>query len=148
MLYPYKQKLYTLNSNLIMKKIFYWLPRLIASVILLQTLYFKFGAHPESVHLFTQLGVEPYGRIGTGIIELILAILLLIPKTSLYGAIGTVGVMIGAIFSHFLVLGVNIGDGGTLFILAIVVLISALIVLYQEKEGLFKLKNKFLPSLL
>lgn len=129
-----------------MKKIIYWLPRLIASIILLQTLYFKFGAAPESVHIFTQLGIEPYGRIGTGFIELILAILLLIPKTSLYGAIGAVGVMIGAIFSHLLVLGINLNDGGSLFFLAIVVLISALITISQERKELLYLKNKFLLS--
>ncbi len=129
-----------------MKKLFFWLPRLIAAVILLQTLYFKFGAAPESVHIFTELGVEPYGRIGTGIIELILAILLLIPKTSFYAAIGTLGVMAGAIFSHLLVLGINVNDGGNLFMLAIIVTICSLIVIYQEREQLLSLKNKFFPA--
>ena len=130
-----------------MKKIIFWLPRLVAAIILLQTLFFKFSAAPESVHIFTELGVEPYGRIGTGIIELILAILLLIPKTSFYAAVGTLGVMAGAIFSHLLVLGINVNDGGNLFILAIIVTISSLIVIYQEREHIVELKNKFLPSL-
>ncbi len=129
-----------------MKKLIYWLPRIIAALILLQTLYFKFGAAPESVHIFTELGIEPYGRIGTGIIELILAILLLIPKTSFYAAIGTLGVMTGALFSHLLVLGINVNDGGNLFALAIIVTICSLIVIYQEREQLLILKNRFFPS--
>ena len=64
-----------------------WLLRIIAAVILLQTLYFKFSGHPESVELFTQLGVEPWGRIATGIIELIAGALLIIPATAFIGAL-------------------------------------------------------------
>uniref|UniRef100_UPI00403F60F9 DoxX family protein n=1 Tax=Bernardetia sp. ABR2-2B TaxID=3127472 RepID=UPI00403F60F9 len=106
-------------------------------------MFFKFGAAPESVHIFTRLGIEPYGRIGTGIIELILTILLLVPKTSLYGAIGTLGVMAGAIFSHLLVLGINVNDGGNLFGLAIIVTISALTIVFQEKSTYSSLKTSF-----
>ena len=65
-----------------LKNILSWLFRIAAAIILLQTLYFKFTAHPESVELFTKLGVEPWGRIGTGIIELITGLLLLIPATA------------------------------------------------------------------
>lgn len=126
-----------------MKKLIFWLPRLLAAIILLQTLFFKFSAAPESVHIFTELGVEPFGRIGAGVIELILAILLLIPKTSFYAAIGTLGVMIGAIFSHLLVLGINLNDGGSLFALAIIVTICSLFVISQEKEQIIELKSRF-----
>jgi len=120
-------------------KIFIWILRLVAAGILLQTLYFKFGAHPESVDLFTQLGVEPWGRIGTGIIELLAGILLLIPSYSRFGAIISIGLMIGAIGSHILVLGIaHAGDGGTLFFMAIIVLICALILSFLEKDQLFK----------
>jgi len=115
-----------------------WLLRIVAAVILLQTLYFKFTAQPESVILFSKLGVEPWGRIGTGIIELIASILLLIPRTKIIGAFLGVGLMGGAILSHLLVIGIESqGDGGQLFILAIVVLICCCILLVMHrKEGI------------
>ena len=95
------------------KNIISWLFRIAAAVILLQTLYFKFTAQPESVELFTKLGVEPWGRIGTGIIELIASILLLIPSTVFIGALLGMGLMAGAIASHLLVIGIESqGDGG------------------------------------
>jgi putative oxidoreductase len=109
------------------KTILSWILRLIAAVILLQTLYFKFTGHPESVELFTKLGVEPWGRIGTGIIELVASILLLVPATVFIGALLGVGLMAGAIVSHLTVIGIESkGDGGQLFYLAITVLFAAL----------------------
>ena len=88
-------------------KIVSWVLRILASVILLQTLYFKFTAHPESVELFTKLGVEPWGRIGTGILELITGILLLIPATAFVGGLLGMGLMLCAIASHILVIGIE-----------------------------------------
>lgn len=117
------------------KTILSWLLRLIAAVILLQTLYFKFTGHPESVELFTKLGVEPWGRIGTGIIELIASILLLLPATVFIGAFLGVGLMAGAIVSHLTVIGIESkGDGGQLFYLAITVLFCCLIIMLLHKE--------------
>ena len=124
------------------KKIISWLLRITAAVILLQTLYFKFTGHPESVELFTKLGVEPWGRIGTGIIELITGILLLIPSTVFVGAFLGVGLMAGAILSHLTVIGIESkGDGGQLFMLAIVVFVSCLLLMVLHKgegQGLYK----------
>lgn len=103
-------------------KIASWLLRIVAAVILLQTLYFKFTAQPESVELFTKLGVEPWGRISTGVIELIAGILLLVPATIFMGAVLSIGLMSGAIVSHLTVIGIQSkGDGGQLFMLAIIV---------------------------
>ncbi|MEL6867255.1 MAG: DoxX family protein [Bacteroidota bacterium] len=108
--------------------------RIIPAVILLQTLFFKFTAAPESVAIFTQLGAEPYGRIGSGVIELIAAILLFIPRYAWLGAAVAFGTISGAILSHLFVLGIEVdGDGGTLFMLAIVVFITSAIVLWQER---------------
>jgi uncharacterized membrane protein YphA (DoxX/SURF4 family) len=76
--------------------------RLIVAVILLQTLYFKFGGHPEAVHLFTTLGAEPWGRIGLGVIELIVAIGLLVPKKQILASFAALGIMAGAIGAHLL----------------------------------------------
>lgn len=115
-----------------------WLFRIAAAVILFQTLYFKFTGHPESVDLFTKLGVEPWGRIGTGVIELIAGVLLLIPSTVIFGAVLGIGLMGGAILSHLLVIGIESkGDGGQLFILAFVTLVCCSITAYIfRKEGL------------
>lgn len=129
------------------KNIFSWILRIIAAAILLQTLYFKFSGHPESVELFTKLGVEPWGRIGTGIIELITGILLLIPATAFIGALLGVGLMAGAILSHLTVIGIESkGDGGQLFIMAIIVLASCLLILLLQKKQGMDLYIKFIKQ--
>lgn len=121
-----------------------WVSRIIAAVILLQTLFFKFTAAPESVELFTTLGMEPIGRIGTGVIELIAGILLLVPRTAWAGAIISLGVISGAIFSHLTILGINYnGDGGALFTMAAIVFVTSAVALWLERESIPFL-NKFL----
>lgn len=113
--------------------------RLIAAIILLQTLYFKFSAAPESVYIFSTLGIEPVGRIGSGVAELIAAILLLIPRTAWLGAGLSWGMMSGAIFSHLTKLGIAVqGDGGFLFALAIVVWVACLGILWLQREEVKK----------
>lgn len=117
------------------KPIFLWIVKLVAVVILVQTLFFKFTGAAESVFIFKTLGVEPLGRIGSGVVELIASILILIPRTSLIGAIMAMGTMLGAIFSHIFVLGIVVmDDGGTLFTLAIITLICCLILVYNQKD--------------
>lgn len=117
-----------------------WVLRIIASVILLQTLYFKFTGAPESVYIFSALGAEPYGRIGSGIAELIVVILILIPKTTWLGALGGVGVMTGAVLSHLFVLGIEVeNDGGLLFALALITLLCCLILLYLNRNTIINL---------
>ncbi|TDW47005.1 hypothetical protein EV144_10521 [Flavobacterium sp. 270] len=117
-----------------------WVLRIIASVILLQTLYFKFTGAPESVYVFSALGAEPYGRIGSGIAELIVVILILIPKTTWLGALGGVGVMTGAVLSHLFVLGIEVeNDGGLLFALALITLLCCLILLYLNRNIIINL---------
>lgn len=117
-----------------------WILRLLASVILLQTLYFKFTAALESVYIFRSLGIEPYGRIGSGIAELIVVILILIPKTTWLGALGGSGVMIGAILSHLFVLGIEVqSDGGLLFFLAVITFLCCLILLYRDRNIIINL---------
>ena len=103
-----------------------WLLRIIAAAILLQTLFFKFTAAPESVYIFTKVGAEPWGRIGSGIVELIAAILLLAPRFTWLGSLLAVGGMSGAILSHLTILGIEVrGDKGLLFGLAVFVFIAA-----------------------
>jgi uncharacterized membrane protein YphA (DoxX/SURF4 family) len=103
-----------------------WALRVIASLILLQTLFFKFTAAPESVYIFTKVGAEPWGRITSGVVELIAAVLLLTPRFTWLGSVLALGVMAGAILSHLTILGVEVqGDKGLLFVLAVIVFISS-----------------------
>lgn len=124
----------------------YYLERsaaIIAAVILIQTLYFKFTAHPDSVSIFTSIGGEPYLRIGSGIVELIISLLLLYPKTSLLGAILGIAVMIGAIGQHVFVLGIEVNnDGGSLFALALTTLFCCVIILFTKRKDLINLLFK------
>ncbi len=115
--------------------------KIIVAVILLQTLFFKFTASDESVYIFSKLGVEPYGRIGSGIIELIASILLFIDKMKFYGAFIAMGTMLGAILGHVLVLGIEVNnDHGTLFALALVTFVSSSILVYRYRKDI-----NFLP---
>ena len=116
------------------KNILFFL-RLIVAVILLQTLYYKFGGHEDSIYIFTTLGLEPYGRIGIGVMELIASILILLKRTSWAGALLTVGLMAGAIFSHLTQLGIEVkGDGGQLFYMAVGTWVLSLFVLLSERK--------------
>lgn len=109
----------------------------VTAILFLQTLYFKFTGHPESVALFTKLGVEPWGRWATGIIELIASVLIVIRSTSSLGAFIGVGLMTGAIASHLFIIGIDTnGDGGTLFTFAIAAFVCSLIILINRLDEL------------
>ena len=116
-------------------KLIDWGFRIIAAGILIQTLFYKFSAHPDSVLLFSSLGVEPAGRIGLGVIELIVAILLVVPETLKYGIVLGLSIMAGAIGSHLFVLGIEFNDdGGRLFFLALVTTVSLLVLAYRHRS--------------
>lgn len=109
--------------------------RVIGAIILLQTLYFKFMASPESVYIFSTVGMEPWGRISVGILELIAASLLVISATAWLGGILAFGLMAGALLMHVTKLGISIqGDGGYLFFLALVVTLCSLYVMIRNKD--------------
>ncbi|MBY0433153.1 MAG: DoxX family protein [Cyclobacteriaceae bacterium] len=124
------------------KSILYWAARIVAAIIMLQTLYFKFTAAPESVYIFTTVGMEPWGRIGVGVMELIASELLLVTTTAWLGAGLALGLMTGAIGMHVTLLGIDVqGDGGYLFFLALAVATCSVVVLihdYQKVEKLVK----------
>ncbi len=125
------------------KIIFVWVLRLISVYILLQTLRFKFGADPESVYIFTKVGMEPWGRIGSGVVELIASILLLIPRTTAFGALMAIGTMTGAIFFHLTSLGIEVmGDHGQLFFMGITVWLCCATLLFIYRDQLLKYINK------
>lgn len=118
-----------------MKKLSF-IARLVAALIMLQTLYFKFTAHPDSVYIFTRIGMEPWGRWVIGSAELVASILLFVPKLRWLGAVLGANLMIGALFFHVAILGIEVNnDGGTLFMLALATLICCsieLIINYRK----------------
>ncbi len=124
-------------TNSKIKTIFTWALRVVAALILLQTLFFKFTGAPESVYIFTRVGLEPWGRIGSGVAELIAAILILLPPTTWLGAGLALAVMVGAIFSHLTILGIAVmDDGGLLFGLALAVAVCSAVLLFLQRRRL------------
>ena len=120
-----------------MKKHIPLILRIVIAVILIQTLRFKFTAHEDSIYIFETIGLEPYGRIGIGILELIASILLLIPKTVWAGALLTLGLIGGAIMMHLTQLGIEVqNDGGVLFVTAVVTFILAGVILYIYRKDI------------
>ncbi|GAB4253524.1 MAG: DoxX family protein [Saprospiraceae bacterium] len=125
-----------------MKKLLSLVLRVIVAAIFLQTLYFKFTGAPESVYIFTTLGAEPAGRILSGILELVCAVLLLYRPTMIYGALGSLGVISGALLSHLFVLGTEVmDDGGLLFGLALTVFLCSLALIIMHKSELFRIQS-------
>ena len=116
-----------------------WILRLLAAVIMLQTLYFKFTAHPQSVHLFTELGMEPWGRVGTGVFELIASIFILYPRTTGLGALIGAGLMAGAIFFHLTKLGIKFDGDYVLFAYALVAFIACVLLVWIYRSQIFRL---------
>ena len=111
-----------------------WIFQLIAAAILSQTLFFKFTGAEESKHIFTVLGVEPWGRIGSGMVELVAVALLVTNRYAVHGALLSLGVMSGALLGHLTRLGVVVqDDGGLLFALAVTVFGASAIVVWLRR---------------
>ena len=120
-----------------MKKYLPLVIRLIIAVLLIQTLFYKFTAHEDSVYIFEKAGLGDAGRIGSGIAELIAAILILIPRTIWIGATLTMGIIAGAILTHLTKIGIEVnGDGGTLFFMAIFIFILSSITLFLHRKDI------------
>ena len=118
-----------------MKRFFFLFLRIIIALILIQTLRYKFLAHPDSVFIFTQAGLEPEGRIIIGFLELIAAFLIIFPRTVWLGAGLTLGIISGAIFLHLTKIGIEVqGDGGALFYTAILIFVLSAIILWHERK--------------
>lgn len=113
-----------------------WILQITVAVILFQTLFFKFSGAEESVYIFSTLGVEPWGRIASGAIELVVVGLILFPPTAAIGALLALGVITGALASHA-ILGIEVrGDGGLLFALAVTVFVASAVVVYLRRGEL------------
>jgi len=124
-----------------------WLIRLTAAGILLQTLFFKFTGAPESIYIFTKVGLEPWGRYGSGVVELIAALLLLSSRRCWIGSLLALGVMGGAIMSHLTVLGIVVqNDGGLLFGLALTVAMCSVFTLVLHRHDIPLVSRLFKPE--
>lgn len=126
-----------------MKNIWIWILRLVAAAIMLQTLYFKFTGHEQSVKLFTQIGIEPWGRIAIGVLELLAAILLLLPKTTGWGAGLGLGLMSGAIFFHITTIGLAFDGDYILFAYALITFICCALLLMLFKHQILTILLPF-----
>lgn len=120
-----------------LRQIASWVLQLSAAFVLAQTLYFKFSGAPESVWIFSQLNAEPLGRYAAGVLELVACLLLVVPRTAVVGAgIGLV-LMLGAMGSHVIRLGIQVmGDGGLLFGLAVYVFAACAGILFLRRGEL------------
>jgi uncharacterized membrane protein YphA (DoxX/SURF4 family) len=129
------------------KKYYSLFLRITVAIIYIQTLYFKFTAHPDSVYIFTKMGVEPFGRIFLGVIELIISIGILMPKTKYVAIVMSIVIVLGALMSHIFILGIIVnGDNGLLFSLAcLIFLLSIILFIYHYNE--IKLKANRILSL-
>ena len=125
-----------------------WVCRIVAAGIMLQTLYFKFSGAEESIMIFSKVGIEPWGRYAAGVAELIAAILILIPRTSVLGALLATGIMTGALITHLFIIGIEVnGDNGLLFIYACCVMLASLFIIYSRRsEVLSIMTNRRLLS--
>ncbi|MFK7758872.1 MAG: DoxX family protein [Phycisphaerales bacterium] len=150
-----------MSSNTALNKpatIISWILQILVAVILGQTLFFKLTGAPETIALFEVVGAEPMGRYGSAIVELIAVVLLLVPKTSVMGAVLSLGVITGAIGSHFTKLGISIDsvalakpdiaplDGPSLFVMAVIVFVSSLIVIILRRAQLPVIGKKFVAQ--
>ena len=123
-----------------------WVLQVLCAAILFQTLFFKFTAAEDSVYIFKTLGMEPWGRIGSGVAELIACVLLVIPRTVPIGALLSLGVIGGAIVSHLTRLGIVVkDDGGLLFALALIVLACCVTILIIRRRQLLALVRVLVP---
>jgi uncharacterized membrane protein YphA (DoxX/SURF4 family) len=124
-------------SDMNLNNILVWICRIVAALIMLQTLYFKFSGAEESILIFSKVGIEPWGRYATGVAELVASILILIPRTSVLGALLAVGIMAGALVTHLFIIGIEVaGDNGLLFIYASCVMIASLYIIYSGRKDI------------
>jgi len=125
-----------------------WILQIIVAAILFQTLFFKFTGAEESKYIFSTLGLEPWGRIGSGVVELVALILLLIPSTVTIGAALALGTIAGAIFSHLTKLGIVVkDDGGLLFGLAVTVFVLSAVILFVRRTEIPIIGSRFFGSM-
>ncbi|MDX1957647.1 MAG: DoxX family membrane protein [Leptospiraceae bacterium] len=122
--------------------------RLVVAGIFFQTLFFKFSGSEESIYIFTTVGIEPWGRYASGVMELVCGILLLVPSTKIFGSVTGIGIISGAILSHLTILGIEVkGDGGLLFYLALAIFVGCLAIFFIHRDEALELYKNNLKKL-
>ena len=129
------------------ERIVSWICRIVAAVILAQTLFFKFTGAEESIYIFTKIGLEPWGRYGSGVAELLAVGLLLTPRFAWAGALLALGVISGALVGHLTVLGIVVkDDGGLLFGLAVTVFATGVVIVFLHRRQISVVSQLLKPQ--
>ena len=119
------------------KGLLFGLLQILAAAILLGAAVGKFSSTAGDVFIFTELGMEPTGRIIIGLIEATAALMLLTKNYPALGALLGIGVMCGAVIAHVSVLGFNVqGDRGLHIVLLLTVVLSSGTVLIARRKTL------------
>src|SRR6476469_8880231 len=82
-----------------------WILQIGAAGMFLMVGFFKLSGDPQLVELFDAIGLGQWFRYVTGSVEVLGAVLLLIPRLSGLGALLLAGTMVGAVATHLFVVG-------------------------------------------
>jgi len=109
--------------------------QIVSAVILLFAGVTKFLATEGNVFIFTELDMEPTGRIIIGLIETAAALMLMTKNYAAMGALFGLGTMCGAVIAHVSILGFNVqGDQGLHIVaLSTVVLCTGTVLIARRK---------------
>lgn len=99
-----------------------WVVRLLLAAAFVSAGGMKLAGVPQFVAMFDQIGLGQWFRLLTGALEFIGGLLVLIPRTAVWGALLLACVMAGAIVTHLLVIGGNPLPALTLLALAATIL--------------------------
>ena len=82
-----------------------WILQIGAAGMFLMVGFLKLSGDPRMVALFEAIGLGQWFRYVTGSLEVLGAVLLLVPRLSGLGALLLMGVMLGAVPTHLFVVG-------------------------------------------
>lgn len=114
-----------------------WLVRILLALTFVSAGGMKLAGVPQFVALFDQIGIGQWFRLVTGTFEVLGGLLVLIPRTSIFGAVLLACVMLGAVFTHLAVIGGNP-------LPALVLLALSTVVLWLRRAQLALLKRSIL----
>jgi len=82
-----------------------WFLQIVSAGMFLLAGTMKLSGNPMMVQMFGVIGLGQWFRYLTGTIEVVGAVLLLIPSAAIYGAVPLAATMIGAILTHLFIVG-------------------------------------------
>jgi len=113
-----------------------WVTRLIVVAIFAMGAIPKFTTSAEELPLDDNLPMGMTSVYIIGAFEILAIILLLVPKTAVYGAILASLIMLGAIVSHFTVVGMEGDVLKQMFVMAIVAFLAAGATVFLRRKDL------------